>query len=62
FNMDGRYQEGEFRDTYGILAVRDYGRGRVVVVADDAPFTDRFLDEGDNRRLAANIVAWFKAS
>jgi hypothetical protein len=62
FNGDRVYQDGEFRDTYGIVAVRKYGKGKVVVVADDAPFIDQFFEEGDNRRLAGNIISWFSSS
>jgi len=54
--------EGEAVASFGIVAVAEPGAGRVVVVADDAPFANRFFDDGDNTRLARNITAWFNAN
>lgn len=42
----------------GVVAISEYGSGKVVVVADDAPLANAFLDKGDNLRLAKNIVSW----
>jgi len=60
FDRNGLLNSDEPRQSFGILAVVKYGDGRMVVVADDAPFATRFLDEGDNRKLAENIVHWLK--
>ncbi len=59
FNRNRRYDSGEPRTRAGILTVADYGKGKVVVLADDAPFANHFLDMGDNLRLARNLVDWF---
>lgn len=55
-----KFDEGEPVQEFGIVAVSEYGRGKVAVVADDAPFANRFIGEADNRRLAENIMRWFK--
>ena len=49
----------ERTDRLGIVAVAEYGSGKVVVVADDAIFIDMFMNEGDNRQFGENIVTWF---
>lgn len=46
--------------SFGIVAVREFGAGRVVVVADDAPFANSFETAGDNSLLADNIINWFR--
>lgn len=58
-NRDRKYDEGEPIGKFGIIAVSGVGSGKVVVVADDAPFANRFLGEADNNRLAGNIIGWF---
>ena len=50
----------EKRERLGIIAISEFGKGKVVVVADDAIFIERFMDEGDNRKLGENIINWFK--
>ena len=55
FDMD---HEGLER--LGIVAVSEYGSGKVVVIADDAVFIDAFTINGDNRLLRDNIITWFK--
>lgn len=59
-NRDGRANGEEPRLAFGIIAMAQPGQGRVVVVADDAPFATRFLAEADNRVLAENILQWLK--
>lgn len=51
--------EGEPAASFGVIAVSRLGGGKVVVVADDAPFANKFIDEADNRKLAENIIRWF---
>jgi len=51
--------EGEPTSSFGVVAVSRLGGGKVVVVADDAPFANKFIDEADNRKLADNIIRWF---
>ena len=52
----------ENREKLGIIAVAEYGRGKVLVLADDAIFIERFMNDGDNRRFGENIIKWFKGS
>lgn len=47
---------------FGIVATANAGSGRVVVVADDAPFINRYLRRDDNASLAANAMAWLVAA
>lgn len=54
FDMDH-----EVPDRLGVVAVSEYGSGKVVVV-DDGVFTDEFVVIGDNRMLRDNIILWFK--
>lgn len=55
-----KFDKGEPVQEFGIVAVAEAGKGKVVVVADDAPFANRFIGQGDNRRLAENIIRWFR--
>ncbi len=59
-NRDRKRDEGEPASKFGVVAVASYGAGKVVVVADDAPFANKFLKEADNTKLAGNIIKWFK--
>lgn len=59
-NRDRRFEQGEPVQEFGIVAAASYGKGKVVVVADDAPFANKFIGEADNRRLSGNIIKWFK--
>ncbi|HBG46226.1 MAG TPA: hypothetical protein DDW94_04460 [Deltaproteobacteria bacterium] len=54
------FTENEPVEKVGIIAVREAGKGKVVVVADDAPFANKFIGEADNTRLAGNILKWFR--
>lgn len=42
--------------SYGVIAVTELGRGRVVVSGDDAVFANLAINEGDNARLLDNII------
>jgi hypothetical protein len=59
-DRDREFREGEPVQSFAVIAVRELGAGKVVVVADDAPFQNRFINEADNRQLAENIIRWFK--
>ncbi|MBI5809808.1 MAG: hypothetical protein HZB21_01265, partial [Deltaproteobacteria bacterium] len=58
-NRNRRRDRGETLGSYGIIAVSRHGKGKVVVVADDAPFANKFIKEADNGILAENILRWF---
>lgn len=55
-----KFDKGEPMQDFGIIAVNEHGKGKVVVIADDAPFSNRFITEADNKLLAENIIRWFK--
>lgn len=55
-----KFDQGEPTQDFGIIAVNEHGKGKVVVIADDAPFSNRFITEADNKLLAENIIRWFK--
>lgn len=59
-NRNRTWNEGEPLQEFGIIAVSSYGKGKVVIVADDAPFCNKFIGQADNRRLAENIIGWLK--
>lgn len=61
-NRNRTKEKDEPTQSFGIIAVKKFGAGRVVVVADDAPFANSFINIGDNTRLAKNIINWFKAN
>jgi len=58
-NRNRALDKGEPVQQFGIVAAGEHGRGKIVVVADDAPFANRFIGEADNRKLAENIAKWF---
>jgi len=59
-NRNRALNEDEPVQEFGIIAVSGLGKGKVVVVADDAPFANKFLGQADNRKLAENIIGWLK--
>ena len=59
-NRNRLHDEGEPRAGFGVLAVRKFGKGKAVVVSDDAVFSNSFITAADNRKLAGNILDWFK--
>ena len=58
FNRNRVRDENEPIIKVGFVAVSEFGKGKVVVVADDAPLANAFLGMGDNLKLAKNIVSW----
>ena len=59
-NRNRVYDVNEPMAVIGVVAAAESGRGRIIVVADDAPLANAFLDMGDNRRLATNIASWLR--
>lgn len=59
-NRNRAFDKNEPVQSFGIVAVAESGKGKVVVVADDAPFANRFINEADNKRFSDNIIRWFK--
>lgn len=60
---DGRYgdlawQEGEAKGAQVLAAAREYGKGRVVVLADMNVIGDTWLHYGDNLAFARQTLAW----
>jgi hypothetical protein len=47
---------------HGVVGVTSLGKGRVVVVGDDAVFANLALGEGDNARLLGNILGLMTAA
>jgi len=60
-NRNRTQEKDEPVQSFGIVAVKKFGAGRVIVVADDAPFANSFINTGDNSRFTKNIINWFKA-
>ncbi|MBI5586751.1 MAG: DUF4350 domain-containing protein [Deltaproteobacteria bacterium] len=59
-NRNRVLDKGEPVQSFGIVAVNQFGKGKVVVVTDDAPFANKFINEGDNKKFTDNIIRWFK--
>lgn len=58
FNRNRTRDKDEPKIKVGVVAISEFGKGKVVVVADDAPLANAFLHMGDNLKLAENIVSW----
>jgi hypothetical protein len=43
---------------FGIVASAEKGMGKILVIADDAVFSNAFINEADNIRVGGNIVEW----
>ncbi len=61
-NPDDQYDQQEPAGSYGIVGVAELGKGRVVVIGDDAVFDNKTMGMVGNRILFKNIIAWFDAS
>lgn len=59
---DDVYDRKEPVAAYGLVGVATHGKGRVVVVADDAVLTNKTIEMAGNRRLLENILIWFEES
>jgi hypothetical protein len=58
-NRNRQYDNGEPVQGFGIVAAGLFGKGKIVVIADDAPFANAFLGRDDNGKLAFNVLKWF---
>jgi hypothetical protein len=54
---DNQLAAGDAVQAFGVMVAGERGKGRYVVLGDDAIFQNRFLDE-DNRKLALRLVNW----
>ncbi len=52
------YTVGEERGPLGVVLAKDFGRGRIVNVADQNMLGDPFLNYADNYKLWLNSIAW----
>ncbi len=59
-NNNRKQDKSEKAGRFGIVAVNESHRGKVLVIADDAPLLNNFIHVADNRMFARNIVQWFK--
>lgn len=56
-DRNNQLTEGDAVQMFGVMVAGEIGRGRYVVLGDDAVFQNRFLDES-NRQLAIQLIDW----
>ena len=56
-DRDGKFSSHDAAQSFGVMVAGELGKGRYVVIGDDALFQNRFLDDS-NRQLAINLVNW----
>ena len=56
-DRNNQLTEGDAVQMFGVMVAGKIGRGRYVVLGDDAVFQNRFLDES-NRQLAIQLINW----
>jgi hypothetical protein len=56
-DRDSKFSKNDAAQSFGVLVAGELGKGRFVVIGDDALFQNRFL-EGSNRQLAINLIDW----
>lgn len=55
-NGNDELDDNETLQTYTVVSIEQVGRGDVITVSDPSLFINAMLDQGDNRRFAANIL------
>jgi hypothetical protein len=56
-NGNGRFDQGDARQSFAVAVAGAAGKGRYVVFGDDAIFQNKFLKD-ENLTLARNLAAW----
>lgn len=51
--------ENETSDRFCLISVREIGKGKVVVIGDDAVFSNMLINNDGNMKLLKNIGRWF---
>jgi hypothetical protein len=58
-NRDGKFNETDARQSFGVVIAGTLGKGRYVIFGDDAIFQNKFLDQ-ENMPLGKNLADWMK--
>lgn len=58
-NENGTRDKGDYSGKLCLLAAREFGKGKVVVVGDDAVFSNMLINSSGNKQLLQNIAEWF---
>jgi hypothetical protein len=58
-NRDGKFNETDVRQSFGVVIEGTFGKGRYVIFGDDAIFQNKFLDQ-ENMPLGKNMANWMK--
>jgi len=58
-NRDGKFNETDARQSFGVVIAGTLGKGEYVVFGDDAIFQNKFLDH-ENMPLGKNLADWMK--
>jgi hypothetical protein len=60
-NRDGKFNNTDARQSFGVAITGTFGKGQYVVFGDDAIFQNIFL-ERENMALGKNLVRWLRGS
>jgi hypothetical protein len=58
-NRDGKFNETDARQSFGVIIAGTLGKGSYVIFGDDAIFQNKFLSQ-ENMPLGKNLAAWMK--
>jgi hypothetical protein len=58
-NRDGKINETDARQSFGVIIAGTHGKGEYVIFGDDAIFQNKFLDQ-ENMFLGKNLADWMK--
>ena len=58
-NRDGKFNETDARQSFGVIIAGTLGKGRYIIFGDDAIFQNKFLDQ-ENMALGKNLADWMK--
>jgi hypothetical protein len=58
-NRDGKFNETDARQSFGVVIAGALGKGRYIIFGDDAIFQNKFLDQ-ENMPLGRNLADWMK--
>lgn len=58
-NQNNRYELTDAAQSFGIAALAEIGKGKLLVISDDAIFNNSFLSQANNEQFAKNIIDYF---